>query len=791
VTTSLRLTVAAFGPALLLSFALGALAQEPPSTTPTGKGAGPRLGPITRVEITLEDRAHLDRLTQAGYDVSGLEGNRVFLYADSEELAALQAQDWNLRILESPKPPAGPVPQALGEYNRYTNMTAMLEDYAAAHPVICRKLSLGQSVRGRELWAMKITRHPDLEEDEPEVKFVSTLHGVEPECTEVCLYFIDHLLNGYAANDTRIVNLVNHLEIWVVPLMNPDGRESESRYNASGYDLNRCFPNAAGTLLGNRLYGPPMKTNGLPHEVRHVMTWTGAHSFTLATDIHSGALVINYPYDSDGRGSTFSPTPDEALLRALSCTYASNNPPMWANNVAPFTNGVVNGAAWYEVKGTMEDWDYRYDGSLEVLVELWNGQIGPTASQLPVLWSQNRESMLAYIEWALKGVRGVLRDAQTGQPVYGAVRVEGIHHLAFSDPDVGDYHRILLPGTYNLWFYAPGYVPRRVADVIVGSGEATRLNVAMEPVSARFAAKVNFQPASTNVPTGFLADSGAAFGDRENGHAYGWETELGPTNLIARRAPRSQDPRYDTFCRMQLGTNHVWEIAVPNGPHSVLIGAGDPSILRNHYQLYAEDLLLLDASVAATNSYDCNRWAEALGTVVVTDGRLTIRSGPDATNNALSFVELSALEPTTIDQWRALHFATIADAGPAASDADPDGDELPNLLEYAFGLSPATADPEAQLTPLIVRIEGVGRFGAEFLHNTNATDLGFSIQASEDLLTPAWVDVATYVNGIGWSGPGTVSETPVGPGQVKVRVLNAQPIDEVRRTFLRLQVARP
>jgi hypothetical protein len=770
--------------AIFISLMLSLTAGQP--ATP-GKGAGPRLGAIVRVEIAIQSRADLESLTEAGYDVAGVNGNRVLLYADADELAVLRAANWNLKIL-----PTAPVPQILGEYNNYSNMTATLDDYATNFPSVCRKTSLGKSVQGRELWAMKITSNPDLKQDKPEVKFVFAIHGNEYEATEVSLFFIDSLLKGYATNDARIVNLVNNLEIWIVPLMNPDGREMRpaSRYNARGYDLNRSFPTRQSILLSSRLYGASLATN-VPPEVLHIMSWTESHNFSLAANLHTGVRLVCYPYgDGDGIGNVNTPTPDDAVVRSLALTYATNNPQIHTNSDPHYPNGVVNASEWFVAAGCIDDWGYRYDGCLDMCMELT-----PSFSDAPIftpaaLWSQNRESLLAYAEMALKGVQGVIRDARTGTPVYGAIRVEGIHHTTFSDREVGDFHRILLPGTYNLWFYAPGYTPQTISGVVVRAGNATRLDVSLQPVNSRFAAKINFQPglASLTVPPRYLADSGAAFGDRGNGFTYGWDAAL---NAVVRRASRSQDVRYDSFCQMQAGSSHYWEIAVPNGPYSVLIAAGDPLTQKNRYQIRAEGNSLLDAAVAATNASDCNRWAEALGTVIVTDGRLTISNGPDATNNLLDFVEISALEPQTIAQWRARYFGTTNDTSDAATAADPDNDGLPNLLEYALGLDPMQPDGRAQLTPSVVRNGDADYFGCEFLRNANATDVTIRVESSDDLTTGDWLQVVTYTSGSGWSGPGSVLDAPANAGRTKVTVIPAKPIKSGQNGFLRLAVSCP
>ena len=754
-----------------------------------GKGAGPRQPPVTKVEVTVPDRTSLDQLVRAGYDVESVRTNRAIVFADDEELANLRAAGWEVQILK-PAAPGGPTPKALGEYNDYTNMTVMLDGYATNYPAICRKLSIGRSVQNRELWALKITTNPDLPQDKPKFKYISTIHGNEPVGTEMCLYLVDLLLKGYGSNDTHIVNLVSNVEIWIVPLINPDGRESTppQRYNANGYDLNRSFPEGSGTDLGNQLYGPPINTNSLQPEVRAVMAWTTNYNFSMGANFHTGSLVVNYPYDNDGLGSVFSPSPDEALFEVMSRSYASNNPPMWANDSEGFTNGVVNGAAWYAVSGGLQDWSYRYESSLDVTIELADNQFwpDPPASELPTYWAQNRESMLAFMEWVLRGVRGVIRDAQTGQPVRGAVRTEGFHHLVFSDGAAGDYHRILLPGTYTVWFYAPGYVSQRVTNVVVGSGAATRLDVALQPVSTRFAAKVNFQPATAALPNGYTADTGMAFGPQATGYSYGWETTLVSGNLIERKAGRSQDLRYDTLCQMQASGNHTWEIAVPNGPYSVLVAAGDPSYTTGIYRVQVENALLLDGAPSAG---DC--WVEAQGTVIVTDGRLTLSNDLSAVSNRLAFVEISALEPATLEQWRALWFGTTNNAGVAADNADPDNDGLPNFLEYAFGLNPNSPDQDWQPLPLLIQANSINWLACSFFRNTKAADLTFSVQAAETLSASSWSNLVTWTGAAGWSDPTLVSEMDVAPGRVRATVRDALPIGAIPIRYLRLVVARP
>lgn len=85
--------------------------------------------------------------------------------------------------------------------------------------------------------------------------------------------------------------------------------------------------------------------------------------------------------------------------------------------------------------------------------------------------------MLSYLEAVHIGVRGIVTDYVTGAPLWAKVAVADNTHPVFTDPDVGDYHRMLLPRTYTLTFTAPGHADKTVESVVVDAGDAVRLDV--------------------------------------------------------------------------------------------------------------------------------------------------------------------------------------------------------------------------------------------------------------------------------------------------------------------------
>lgn len=152
-----------------------------------------------------------------------------------------------------------------------------------------------------------------------------------------------------------------------------------------------------------------------------------------------------------------------------------------------------------------------------------------------------------------------------------------------------------------------------------------------------FSAKVNFQPAGAPIPAGYLADTGAVYGDRGNGASYGWNAD-NSAQTRDRNATNSPDQRYDTLNHLQKtgNPNAVWEIAVPNGTYSVRLVAGDATAYDSVLRLNAEGALALSGTPSSTT-----RWIESTATVTVSDGRLTIANGSGASNNKICFIDIT------------------------------------------------------------------------------------------------------------------------------------------------------
>lgn len=349
--------------------------------------------------------------------------------------------------------------ETTGYYPTYDQIGSLFAQLEIDYPDICRTFSWGLSVEGRQLWGLVISADVDNSAAEPEVRLSSTMHGDEPPGMVMLMNLADYLAKNYGQQGFEdVTHLVDNYEIHIMPLHNPDGYVGGTRTNANHVDLNRNFADPAGTHT-------VQETENI-----HFMDYANAGHFVISENGHSGALVVNYPWDYQ-----YALAPDDAALIRLSLEYSTYNLPMYNGS---FSQGITNGAEWYVVYGTLQDWSYFATGCIDVTIEC-NNVKWPPANQLDGLWDDNRESFLHFIKAARYGINGVVTSASTGLPLDAEITVTGNSEHVFTDPAHGDYYKLLDTGTYDLVFEADGYDARMITGVETVWGVPTVLDVAL------------------------------------------------------------------------------------------------------------------------------------------------------------------------------------------------------------------------------------------------------------------------------------------------------------------------
>jgi predicted deacylase len=207
------------------------------------------------------------------------------------------------------------------------------------------------------------------------------MHGDEIVGRELMVRLAADLLRN-DGNDPWITKLLDDVQIYIMPSMNPDGAGFARRSNANFYDLNRDFPDFTTDDNQNTI-------DGRQPETQAMMRWQAQRRFKLSANFHGGAEVVNYPWDT-----TPNAHPRIALVKDLSLDYANRAPYLFQSTV--FENGIVNGYTWYEVNGGMQDWSSYWHNDLQVTIEL-SEEKWPAYFKVEEYYSKNREALINFI----------------------------------------------------------------------------------------------------------------------------------------------------------------------------------------------------------------------------------------------------------------------------------------------------------------------------------------------------------------------------------------------------------
>jgi len=138
-----------------------------------------------------------------------------------------------------------------GEYHDYYGTMEMLNEFNDKYPNLVYVFSIGKSVLGKDIWCIRLTNEKS-NDIKSSCLIDGCIHGCEWEAGEACLYLAEYLLINFKANET-ITHILNSSEIYIIPLVNPDGRQENVRWNDNGIDLNRNFDVDFGRLRGHSI----------------------------------------------------------------------------------------------------------------------------------------------------------------------------------------------------------------------------------------------------------------------------------------------------------------------------------------------------------------------------------------------------------------------------------------------------------------------------------------------------------------------------------------------------------
>jgi len=472
------------------------------------------------------------------------QGFEVTAYANTQEFQEFLTRNIPYEIIPKVFPKAMTMATTVAQmlawdkYPTYSCYEQMMLYFETTYPDLVdidTILSPTQSGNYKILVA-KISDNVHVAENEPQFLYSSTLHGDEATGYYMMLRLINYLLTNYGTIP-QVTNLVNGAEIWICPDANPEGTyygsspagstvASSRRANLAGYDLNRNFPDPR---AGNNPDGFATQP-----ETQAFITFADNHHFNMAANFHGGTEVVNYPWDTWNTAG--NPNADDAWWHRVCTNYVSTarlvNATSYSDlSSAPDGSGVTEGGDWYVITGGRQDYMNWFKKCREVTIEVSNPKLIETQN-LGGYWNTNYQAFLNYMEESLYGIRGVITDGCTGQPIKAKVFANGYDQAndsshVYSALPVGNYHKYVNTGTYSLTFSAPGYTSQTITGISVTNGSATVVNVVLVPSASPTA---NFTANSTSTCTGIVQFTNT--GAHPQSSTYLWNFGDGNTSTL-------------------------------------------------------------------------------------------------------------------------------------------------------------------------------------------------------------------------------------------------------------------
>jgi carboxypeptidase T len=382
-------------------------------------------------------------------------------------------------------------------YRNYNNILTELEDIETEYNHIARLYNIGNSrgnlyynsgndsyssYQNHHIWALKITDNPDEANDRPAVYFNGAHHAREPISAEMVMLIAYHLVYGYGT-DPDITHLVDNTEIWLIPLLNPDGHKLVTtqsninwRKNIRDNNDNGIFNSNYDGVDLNRNYSYEWAQTSPPS----ASNYSGPSPFSepelaaFKNLLESRKFVAGISYHSYGQYVLFPPgyisglySPDAQAQSSLASAMAQTIPRITG------TGHYTAQHSWqfYPATGTAEDYAYCTHGVFAHTLEMATQFIPPHTQAQQICEDNLEAAMILMRRGHHSTLTGLVSEFLTANPLTAEIFVigiddTGVHREPYTScNDFGRYYRLLLPGLYNARYSAPGFFTAPLSEI--------------------------------------------------------------------------------------------------------------------------------------------------------------------------------------------------------------------------------------------------------------------------------------------------------------------------------------
>ncbi len=360
----------------------------------------------SQVKIFLSDASDIKRLAQEGVHIDHAQRGKsssgdIVLEAvlDNKQVQQLESANFQFEIIhsdlaslieertqaeqQSPTKLAGlsnldrfDLGEMAGHYT-FAEVEAKLDQLATdfSH-LITRKKSIGTTYEGREIWMVKISDNPNIDEDEPEVLYDALHHAREPQGMMTLMYFMIHLLETYAS-DPQIRQLVNSRELYFIPVVNPDGYvyNQTEHPDGGGFWRKNRRPNPDGSFGVdlNRNYSfawahDDLGSSAQPNSdtYRGEAPFSEAESRAIRDFCETRNIATSFSYHAFGNIMIYPWSHHDETLTADSAAFVHHGRHL--TEINDYAAGTIDETLGYPANGSHIDWMYGEQGDKEKIL---------------------------------------------------------------------------------------------------------------------------------------------------------------------------------------------------------------------------------------------------------------------------------------------------------------------------------------------------------------------------------------------------------------------------------------
>ncbi|MCP4293007.1 MAG: T9SS type A sorting domain-containing protein [bacterium] len=390
-------------------------------------------------------------------------------------------------------------------YWRLDEIQAQFDIWEAEYPDIFHPSVLGQTGNRLEIPMVTICNQEPGSNDDPRMLFHGALHTNEANGTTAIMASLEMLLTGYGV-DPKMTARVDSLEVTYVPILNVDSHLYSFSGGVNWFDWRKTmrdnnsngqpdFPDDGVDLNRNWDWNWDAYENDQPADLKYkgpypfsepeimaVRDWVLRERPVVVVDYHSPVTIswrkyIFWPWmDTAGGGMG----PDHNVSDDVA--------ELWAAATIDENGNQYNEIYAYSTLPKEQNWIYANTGILSFIMEIsdhcwWSGAMVDT---IGTRVARGGNALLDRVVDG-PGLRGVVTDASTGEPLVAEVKIDQMHQDTvgprLTEENHGAYHRLTRSGTYTVTASCDGYESQTQSVSVSNSWET--LDFALEsPLSS-------------------------------------------------------------------------------------------------------------------------------------------------------------------------------------------------------------------------------------------------------------------------------------------------------------------